>query len=200
MLDRRFVQLAPFIPEYDRDKFFKDIFTPMRDFAERCFVPETDPQPKPQASPAADPLDPEQAAQPTQATQAGQASQAPADGSSSSSNDAPIIEDAAAKRQRVLNTFYAYMSGMQPGGNPRPDAPPLQAGPRETTRAKFAKEWKNFLKTPQIDPKGDPLVWWRDNQKTYPVLSSVAKRLLAIPASSATRVFVPFPFHFPPCF
>jgi len=32
----------------------------------------------------------------------------------------------------------------------------------------------------------DPLVWWRENEKQFPVISQIAKIYLAIPASQAT--------------
>ena len=55
----------------------------------------------------------------------------------------------------------------------------------------MTKELRLYAKTQQINVKDDPLAWWADHQQTFPVLASVARRLLAIPASSAPteRVF-----------
>ena len=62
---------------------------------------------------------------------------------------------------------------------------------KETTKAKVTKELKSFVKLPQLDPKDDPMKWWKENQQTYPTLAAVARQVLAIPASSAPteRVF-----------
>jgi hypothetical protein len=41
--------------------------------------------------------------------------------------------------------------------------------------------------------KEDPLKWWAENRGTFPLLAQVARRLLAIPASSAPAEYRIFP-------
>ena len=63
------------------------------------------------------------------------------------------------------------------------DVQPSQG--RETLRARLTKEFKAFARVSQIPVKSDPLKWWAIHAPTYPLLSQIAKRVLAIPASSA---------------
>ena len=66
-----------------------------------------------------------------------------------------------------------------------------QQSARETPRQKIAKEIKQYVKIAQVDAKEDPLKWWADQATNFPFLSQVARRILAVPASSAPteRVF-----------
>ena len=43
----------------------------------------------------------------------------------------------------------------------------------------------------QGDKSGDPLLWWKNREVLYPILSKLAKKYLAIPASSvpSERIF-----------
>ena len=57
--------------------------------------------------------------------------------------------------------------------------------------ATLASEWQVYIKVPGCDRKGDPLAWWALNERSFPLLSRVARQLLAVPASSGSseRVF-----------
>ena len=59
---------------------------------------------------------------------------------------------------------------------------PVQ-GEKESTA--IAKEFKLFSKVAQIPPKADPMAWWAEQAPTFPLVAQLARRLLAIPASSA---------------
>lgn len=52
-------------------------------------------------------------------------------------------------------------------------------------------EMESFKTEAHIPMTSDPLVWWRDNQWHYPLLSNLARRRLCIPATSvpSERVF-----------
>ena len=47
-----------------------------------------------------------------------------------------------------------------------------------------AKEIQKYLKEPKPDRDSEPLKWWKVKESTYPVLSRIAKKYLAIPATS----------------
>lgn len=50
----------------------------------------------------------------------------------------------------------------------------------------------NMYRTlPSIDHTMNPLIWWKDNQRLYPSLSKLARKVLSIPSTSAAseRVF-----------
>ena len=51
--------------------------------------------------------------------------------------------------------------------------------------SKIEREMSNYI-TIEIDPStvGNPLVWWRDNQKHYPRLAQLTRKFLCIPATS----------------
>jgi len=46
-------------------------------------------------------------------------------------------------------------------------------------------ELRRYKDAMPIGPKDNPLMWWREHEKEYPVLNQLARRYLAIPASSA---------------
>lgn len=58
-------------------------------------------------------------------------------------------------------------------------------------RAESEKKLFRSKNEPALDPKGNPLEWWRERASAYPLLSVVARKWLAVPASSAAseRVF-----------
>ena len=58
-------------------------------------------------------------------------------------------------------------------------APPAAESSGESPKVKL------FCKEQQIDPKADPMAWWAAHAPTYPLLTQIACRVLAIPASSA---------------
>jgi hypothetical protein len=47
--------------------------------------------------------------------------------------------------------------------------------------------WLRYLDLPvQLDVRGDPLLWWKQHHAEYPVLATIARIYLAIPAPQAT--------------
>lgn len=52
-------------------------------------------------------------------------------------------------------------------------------------------EVQNYKELPPVPLASDPLVWWKENQFTFPLLSIMAKKLLCIPSTSvpSERVF-----------
>lgn len=104
---------------------------------------------------------------------------------SSSSMHQPTeeIQEPIPKRTKTSHPFFEYMAT---SGELDP-----RVAPKETTRQKLSKELKVYAKTPQIPVEEDPLKWWAGQAINFPVLAQVARKLLAIPASSAPseRVF-----------
>lgn len=47
-------------------------------------------------------------------------------------------------------------------------------------------ELERYKEMPPIPMSNDPLIWWKQNEHLYPILSQIAKIYLAIPASQAT--------------
>lgn len=45
-------------------------------------------------------------------------------------------------------------------------------------------EIDHYLASPKVDRRDNPLAWWQCNEKGYPILSSLARHYLAVPASS----------------
>jgi hAT family C-terminal dimerisation region len=56
--------------------------------------------------------------------------------------------------------------------------------PSKTTAIK--SEFDRYKDHPELERDGDPLDWWRLNATRYPKLAVLARRYLAIPASSAS--------------
>lgn len=177
LLDPRFVQLQPFIPEYDKEQWLRQTTIDLKDIVDQI-VPVHVADPLPSNAP-----DPSVCAE---VVEQGSESTSSADVSTKST-------EPTTKKQKI-NPFFAYMMGSQKGQSPPSDNNAQKAtapGTKETPKTKVAKELKNFLKVPQLDPKADPMKWWKDNQELYPTLAQIARRVLAIPASSAPteRVF-----------
>ena len=49
---------------------------------------------------------------------------------------------------------------------------------------KVDKEIKRYEEYPPVDVDSDPLTWWRDEQKKFPVLGSLARKYLCICGTS----------------
>ena len=56
---------------------------------------------------------------------------------------------------------------------------------------KLAAELHSFEGLPRLSKAGDPLLWWKEHKNSLPMLASIVKEILAIPASSSKseRVF-----------
>uniref|UniRef100_A0A1I8BC33 Dimer_Tnp_hAT domain-containing protein n=1 Tax=Meloidogyne hapla TaxID=6305 RepID=A0A1I8BC33_MELHA len=46
------------------------------------------------------------------------------------------------------------------------------------------QEIKIYSELPNLEPKVDPLDWWRENEKKFPKLALIARRFLTSPATS----------------
>lgn len=46
-------------------------------------------------------------------------------------------------------------------------------------------ELQAYLQSHNLDSEGDPLKWWKENEKVYPRLSKVGKKYWCIPATSS---------------
>ena len=61
-----------------------------------------------------------------------------------------------------------------------------------TAQKKVDKELDKYMKEDETDfRKDDPLLWWKEREMLYPLVAKLAKKYLAIPASTAPseRVF-----------
>ncbi|KAI4820497.1 hypothetical protein KUCAC02_028474 [Chaenocephalus aceratus] len=89
-----------------------------------------------------------------------------------------------------------------PPRNPKPSCPLAAllggerygggAQPKTNTQENQAKEQMTRYKEADfLEVKEDPLVWWKEHQYEYPLLSNLAKRYLCIPGTSVSseRVF-----------
>jgi hypothetical protein len=65
-----------------------------------------------------------------------------------------------------------------------------EANPSESLKRAAEEEIQRYLKVDEIRG-ADPLVWWRNNRKSFPLIAQLAQELLAVPASSAgaERIF-----------
>jgi hypothetical protein len=45
-------------------------------------------------------------------------------------------------------------------------------------------EFNGYLAQPNIKPTADPLLWWKDNERKFPVLAKIARKFLTTPATS----------------
>lgn len=50
---------------------------------------------------------------------------------------------------------------------------------------KATNEIEKYKAEELVDPDDDPLKWWKENRKKYPLLSRVCKKYLAIPDTSS---------------
>jgi hypothetical protein len=51
--------------------------------------------------------------------------------------------------------------------------------------AKAADEFDTWTRAPNVSEDADVLAWWKNNESSFPVLAQLARRYLAVPASSA---------------
>ncbi|XP_056118286.1 E3 SUMO-protein ligase ZBED1-like [Rhinichthys klamathensis goyatoka] len=70
-------------------------------------------------------------------------------------------------------------------------AAPAASLSHQSTKEKFEAELTSYLLGPEVDPDTNPLEWWKQHQPNFTRLSHLAKKYLAIPATSAPseRVF-----------
>lgn len=63
--------------------------------------------------------------------------------------------------------------------------------PQQSENNEIEVELNSYLLSPEVYPDNDPLEWWRQHQLNFSRLSHLARKYLAIPATSAPseRVF-----------
>lgn len=54
-----------------------------------------------------------------------------------------------------------------------------------TTEQLLEKEVRDYFNEPDMNIRGDPLEWWREKRHQYPHLAKLARKYLAVPATSA---------------
>ncbi|XP_056334422.1 E3 SUMO-protein ligase ZBED1-like [Danio aesculapii] len=91
-----------------------------------------------------------------------------------------------------------FMEGVSSQGrNPRPSCPLAAllgerygggaAQTKKNTQEDEAKEqMTRYKEADLLEVKEDPLVWWKEHQCQYPLLSQLAKRYLCIPGTSVS--------------
>ncbi|XP_051973794.1 E3 SUMO-protein ligase ZBED1-like [Xyrauchen texanus] len=69
--------------------------------------------------------------------------------------------------------------------------PQQEVGPQKTKAAEAEDEIKRYRERRPAGLQDNPLIWWRENEKEYPLLACMAKRYLCVPGTSVTseRVF-----------
>lgn len=87
-------------------------------------------------------------------------------------------ETTPAKKKMTLGAFFK---------NSTPEA----SHHSQSDKTKIEAELATYLLLPNVDSDTDPLEWWKKHQANFPRLSSLAKKYLSIPATSAPseRVF-----------
>lgn len=60
-----------------------------------------------------------------------------------------------------------------------------QALPPNNQELSVACELQTYFQSRNLDREGNPLKWWKENEKFYLRLSKVAKKYLCIPATSS---------------
>ena len=60
-----------------------------------------------------------------------------------------------------------------------------QPSSSQTPRTRLKQEIHEYTKIPTIDGDDDPLVWWKCHSRKFELLSQVARKYLAISASSS---------------
>ena len=66
-----------------------------------------------------------------------------------------------------------------------------QASSTQSPRADAVIQIQQYLRVPNVPRSDDPLLWWKENSKSYPVLQKLVKKYLVILATSvpSERVF-----------
>lgn len=66
-----------------------------------------------------------------------------------------------------------------------------EVGDKKNTLQQVKKEVAAYKAVSSISLDSDPLLWWKNNESTYPLIAKLAKHYLAIPATSvpSERVF-----------
>ena len=61
----------------------------------------------------------------------------------------------------------------------------------ESVTERIAKELDHFLLLPNTDPDADPLLWWKREQQSFPILAQLAHKYLCVCGTSvpSERVF-----------
>uniref|UniRef100_A0A3B3XPC0 Uncharacterized protein n=1 Tax=Poecilia mexicana TaxID=48701 RepID=A0A3B3XPC0_9TELE len=85
------------------------------------------------------------------------------------------------KRQEVYNGLVAEAA--------RLSIQPLEHDPRHTQEDEAKEQMTRYREADLLEVKEDPLVWWKEHQYEYPLLSHLAKRYLCIPGTSVSSVF-----------
>lgn len=100
--------------------------------------------------------------------------QDPCDGGTADRED-DTPSSSASKKKKTLGSFFKVTE---------------QASPTYKEQT-VASELQFYLQSADLDSEENPLDWWREHHRIYPRLSKLAKKYLAIPATSAPseRVF-----------
>jgi hypothetical protein len=67
----------------------------------------------------------------------------------------------------------------------------VSVSPAKTIEQRIKSELETYKARPSIPLSSCPLLWWRTNEDSFPLLARLAKRVLAIPSTSVSseRVF-----------
>ena len=107
--------------------------------------------------------------------------------------EAPVESLQTPQVRKYTDDFEAYLNeddNEDAGGDFSPASDVVD--PDQFLRDCVSREWTEYVSEQKLDmrhidgTKSDPLVWWRGlRQQKYPLLSALARRVLAIPATSA---------------
>ena len=93
----------------------------------------------------------------------------------SQSDDGSATRPPPAKKKRTLGSFFKG----------KDDTAIENSGATNTPEQKTSVEIDRYLAEEDLDSEEDPLKWWKDHTKKYPILSQVCKKYLSIPATSS---------------
>ena len=95
-----------------------------------------------------------------------------------------IMSDTSQSPKNLIDTSGKNKSGLQILQELVGDTINVDLNTQTVNKYDAGAEIDYYLLSPKVDKTDNPLAWWQCNEKGYPILASLARNYLAIPASS----------------